>query len=223
MLIDEPGPLDTIHDLLAGAAADGTTPADAEALTTKAASLLAQHGLDRARLAAIDPQDDPLTDQVLDLDNPWATVQAYLLAHLAEVMRCEAIEIDRRGPGARLHLYGYASDMQRTEVLFTSLRTQMTRTLARQHVPETAPSVRAWRRSWLLGWATAAIARVKTADTRAENAEADDVELALVLRDRVLTVRRRADAAYPHTRTTRVTYTGTGYSPGQPPGHDIPF
>jgi hypothetical protein len=159
MLTDEPGPLGTIRDLLAGAAAGGTTPADAEALTARAASLLAQHGLDRARLAAVDPEADQLEDRVIDLDNPWATVWAYLLAHLAEAMRCEAIEIDRRGPGACLHLFGYASDLDRTEVLFASLRTQMTRSLASQQVPATAPSVRAWRRSWLLGWATAAIAR----------------------------------------------------------------
>ena len=210
MPTDSPGPLATIRDLLAGAEAIGATPADAEALTSKAASLLAVHGLDCARLAAAGLEADQLEDRITDLDNPWATVQAYLLAHLADAMRCEAVETDRRGPGSRLHLFGYASDLQRTEVMFTSLRTQMTRTLARQQVPETAASVRAWRRSWLLGWATAAIARVKTAGTRAENAEADDVELALVLRDRVLAVRDRADQAYPHTRTTRVTYTATG-------------
>ena len=210
MTTDDPGPLDTIRDLLAGAAASGTGPADAEALTAKAASLLARHGLDRARLAAIDPEADPIQDRVTDLDNPWATVHAYLLAHLAQAMRCEAIEIDRRGPGACLHLFGYASDLDRTEVLFASLRAQMTRTLAAQHVPATAHNARAWRRSWLLGWATTAITRIKTAEARAENAEADDTELALVLRDRVHAVRHHADQAYPHTRTTRETYTGTG-------------
>jgi hypothetical protein len=200
--------------LLAGAAAGGTGPADAEALTAKAASLLAQHGLDRARLAAVAPEADQLEDRIIDLDNPWATVQAYLLAHLAEVMRCEAVEIDRRGPGACLHLFGHASDLDRTQVLFTSLRAQMTRTLAAQHVPATAHSARAWRRSWLLGWAATAITRIQAAEARAETAEADDTELAPVLHDRVHAVRHRADQAYPHTRTTRETYTDTGFTAG---------
>jgi hypothetical protein len=213
MPTETPGPLAAVRALLASAEADGITPADAEARTARAASLLAQHGLDCARLAAVGLQDDPIADQVIDLDNPWATVQAYLLAHLADAMRCEAIETGRPGPGARLHLFGYASDLQRTEILFTGLRTQMTRALASQQVPATASSVRAWRRSWLLGWATDAIARVKTAEARAEKAEADDIELALVLRDRVHAVRHRADAAYPHTRTTRVTFTDTTAHP----------
>jgi hypothetical protein len=223
MQTDEADPLDTIRTLLAGAAAGGTTPADAEALTDKAASLLAQHGLDRARLAAVTPEADPLEDRLTDLDNPWATVHAYLLAHVARAMRCEAIGIDRRGPGSRLHLFGHASDLERTEILFASLRAQMTRGLASQQVPATAPGVRAWRRSWQLGWAAAATARIKTAEARAENAEAVDAGLAIMLRDRVLTVRRRADAAYPRTRATRETYTGTGYALGHSPGHDAPF
>ena len=76
------------------------------------------------------------------------------------------------------------------------------------HGPPSTPTC--WRRSWLLGWATTAITRIQAAEARAENAEADDTELALVLRDRVHAVRHHADQAYPHTRTTRETYTGTG-------------
>jgi hypothetical protein len=223
MQTGSPGPLATVRDLLAQAESDGTTPADAEALTAKAASLLAQHGLDRARLAAVGLQDDPLADLTVDLDNPWATAQAYLLTQLAEAMRCEAIETGRPGPGTRLHLFGYEADLDRAQILFASLRAQMTVALASQEVPATATSVRAWRRSWLLGWATAAIARVKTAEARAENAEADDIELALVLRDRVHAVRQRADAAYPDTQPTRQTFTGTGYDMGYSHGHEPGF
>jgi hypothetical protein len=36
----------------------------------------------------------------------------------------------------------------------------------------------------------------------------------LVLADRALTVRRLAEQAYPRTRRTRVTYTGSGYADG---------
>src|SRR5579862_5553568 len=90
----------------------------------------------------------------------------------------------------------------------------MNRAPAAQQIPATSTSTRAWRRPWMLSWATAAIDRVKSAETRAEEAEADDIELALVLRDRVHAVRRRADQAYPCTRTTRETMTGTGFDTG---------
>ncbi|MCW2943022.1 MAG: hypothetical protein JWN00_6007 [Actinomycetia bacterium] len=116
MSANPPGPLDRVRALLVSAEVDGITPRDAEALTAKATGLLAQYGLDRVRVA----EADLVTDLVVDLDNPGANVQAYLLAHLAEALRCEAIEIARLGPAARLHLFGYASDIERTEILDTS-------------------------------------------------------------------------------------------------------
>ena len=220
MAASQPGPLARTRELLATAEAEGTTARDAEAATARAAGLLAQYGLDQARLAAVDPRADPLTGRVTDLDNPWATVQAYLLAHLAGALRCEATETTRPGPGARLHLFGHACDITRTEILYASLRIQMTRALAAQQVSATAASARAWRRSWMLGWATAAIARVKAAEAHAENTAEDHTELALVLLDRARAVQRRADEAYPSTRTTRETVTSTGYDSGY--AHGLP-
>src|SRR5271168_223671 len=114
-----PDPLDRVRGLLTEAGADNTTPHDALALTASATSLLAQFGLDRAHMAAVDPEADAPTDLAIDLDNPWANVQAYLLAHLAQALRCEAIEIARPGHGARLHVFGYACDIERTEILYT--------------------------------------------------------------------------------------------------------
>lgn len=219
MTASQPGPLARVRDLLATAEAEATTPHDAEAHTTRAAGMLAHYGLDHARLAAVDPEADPLTDRVTDLDNPWATVQAYLLAHLAGVLRCEAIETARPGPGTRLHLFGYASDLARTGILHASLHVQMTRALACQQVPDAA-SPRAWRRAWMIGWATAATARIRAAETRAENAAEDGTELALALRDRALAVQHRADQAYPCTSTTRETVTSTGYDTGY--AHGLP-
>ena len=44
--------LDRVRKLLAKAEAEGVTPPEAEALTAKAAELMARYGIDRARLAA---------------------------------------------------------------------------------------------------------------------------------------------------------------------------
>jgi hypothetical protein len=49
---------DRVRKLLAKAEADGVTPPDAEALTAKAAELMAWAGIDQALLAAARPETD---------------------------------------------------------------------------------------------------------------------------------------------------------------------
>jgi len=166
--------LDRVRKLLAKAEAEGVTPPEAEALTAKAAELMARYGIDRARLAASRPETDRPGSRVIDIANPWAQVRAHLLAGLAGAMRCQCVLLSTTKPGARIHVFGYASDLERTDILYTSLLLQMARGLAVAVVPPGVRSVRAWRRSWLLGFVTAVITRVKAAEDRAaSSAEAE--------------------------------------------------
>ena len=66
--------LDRVRKLLAKAEAVGVTPHEAEALTAKAAELMAKYGIDRALLAADEPETDRPANRILDIDNPWARV-----------------------------------------------------------------------------------------------------------------------------------------------------
>ncbi len=214
--------LDRVRKLLAKAEDDGVTPAEAEALTAKAAELMARYGIDRALLGALHPGSDSPADRVFDLDNPWAAVKAHLLSGLAAALRCQCVLLNRRAPGSRLHVFGYASDIERADILFTSLLVQMARALAAADIPAAASGAKAWRRSWMLGYASAVVARVRDAEERAARAsDADRTKsgdggpsTALVLADRAMTIRRQAQQAYPRTRQTRVTYTGNGYASG---------
>ena len=214
--------LDRVRKLLAKAEDEGCTPAEAEALTAKAADLMARYGIDRALLGALRPETDSVGDRVFDLDNPWAAVKAHLLAGLAAALRCQCVLLGRREPGSRVHVFGYLSDLERADILFTSLLVQMARALASQPVPACGGGAKAWRRSWMLGYASAVVARVRAAEEAAvASATASDDQAAaggrsaeLVLADRALTVRRQAEHAYPRTRRTRVTYTGSGYADG---------
>lgn len=211
--------LDRVRKLLAKAEAEGVTPHEAEALTAKAAELMARYGIDRVLLAATRPETDKPADQIIDVDNPWAQVKAHLLTGIAAALRCQPILIPRRDPGTRVHIFGYTSDLERTDILYTSLLVQMARALAVTDVPARAGSVRAWRRSWMLGYASAVVARVRAAEDRAAQAADDQTpaegpSTALVLADRSLTVRVRAEQAYPRTRTSRITYSGNGYGDG---------
>jgi hypothetical protein len=201
---------------------DGCTPSEAEALTAKAAELMARYGIDRALLGALRPETDSVGDRVFDLDNPWAAVKAHLLAGLAAALRCQCILLSRREPGSRVHVFGFLSDLERADILFTSLLVQMARALAVQPVPSYGGAAKAWRRSWMLGYASAVVARVRAAEETAvasatsarDGAAGGGPPAELVLADRALTVRRQAEQAYPRTRRTRVTYSGSGYADG---------
>jgi hypothetical protein len=215
--------LDRVRKLLAKAEDDGVTPPEAQALTAKAAELMAKYGIDRALLAADRPETDQPASRILDIDNPWARVKAHLLCGLGSALRCHCILLSTAGPGSRIHVFGYASDIERTDMLYTSVLIQMWHGLAGAQVPDWSNSPRAWRRSWLLGFATAVISRVRAAEHAAAcqataPAAPASSRTALVLADRAQVIRRNAEQAYPLTRTARVTYSGSGYRDGYAQG-----
>ena len=219
--------LDRVRKLLAKAEDEGCTPHEAEALTAKAAELMARYGIDRALLGAVRPDTDRPADRVFELDNPWAGVKAHLLAGLASALRCQCILLNRREPGSRVHVFGYLSDLERADILFTSLLVQMARALALEPVPAYGGRAKAWRRSWMLGYCSAVVARVRAAEEAAVAAASSSADAganghgpsaAVVLADRAVTVRRHAEQAYPRTRKTRVTYSGNGYQAGYQEG-----
>ena len=215
--------LDRVRKLLAKAEDEGCMPHEAEALTAKAAELMARYGIDRALLGAVRPDTDRPADRVFELDNPWAAIKAHLLAGRASALRCQCILLNRREPGSRVHVFGYLSDLERADILFTSLLVQMARALALEPVPAYGGRAKAWRRSWMLGYCSAVVARVRAAEEAAvaaasssarAGADGHGPSAAVVLADRSMTVRRHAEQAYPRTRKTRVTYSGNGYQAG---------
>jgi len=65
----ENGLLDRVRKLLAKAEDEGCSQAEAEALTAKAAELMARYGIDRALLGALHPETDKPGDRVFTLAN----------------------------------------------------------------------------------------------------------------------------------------------------------
>lgn len=215
--------LDRVRKLLSQAEDDSVTPAEAQAFTAKAAALMAKYGIDRALLAAERPESDQPANRILDIDNPWAREKAHLLSGLASALRCQCILLASSRPGSRVHVFGFASDIERTDLLYTSVLIQMSHGLAGAPVPDWSSSPRAWRRSWLLGFATAVIARVREAEHGAvlvatNGRSAAGERTAIVLADRSLIIRRQVETAYPVTRKAKVTYSGSGYRDGYAQG-----
>ena len=218
--------LDRVRKLLAKAEDEGCSAAEAEALIAKAAELMARYGIDRALLGALHPETDRPADRHFTLVNPWGDVKRHLLAGLASALRCQCVQVQTE-TGTRLHVFGYTSDLERADILFTSLLVQMARALAREPVPAAGNSAKAWRRSWMLGNCSAVVARIRAAAEAAvagaapgagPGAPAGRQSAALVLADRSLVLRRQVAAAYPRLRKARVTYSGGGYSRGYAEG-----
>jgi hypothetical protein len=218
--------LERVRALLAKAEDPAATPAEAEAFMAKATELMAKYGIERAMLGTHAPDSDKLTDRVFTTSNPWGAEKAKLLYWLADAMRCRPLMLGKEDSTARIHVFGYGSDLERVDLLFTSLLLQMTNGLGKAPVPSWE-SPRAYRRSWLIGFVDVVTARVKAAEQRAAaEAETHPVahgsartgSTALVLADRRTAVDQAFTEQYPRTRRQRTTYSGTGAQAGRAAG-----
>ncbi|WP_329105295.1 DUF2786 domain-containing protein [Micromonospora sp. NBC_01699] len=195
--------LDKVRKLLAMAEDPACTEAEAAAFMAKATDLIARYGVDRALLAARDPTTDPVGDRVVDLLAPYALDKAGLLAAVADALRCRSVR-RRSGSGFAMHLFGFASDLERVELLFTSLLVQAAHGLAATPVP-LGDQPAAFRRSWLAGFAYSVSQRLRAAESAAAADPAGvpvgHTSMALVLADRSTRVQRRLAEVYPRLRT----------------------
>ncbi|MFF0174724.1 DUF2786 domain-containing protein [Micromonospora profundi] len=208
--------LSKVRKLLAQAEDPACTPAESAAFTAKATELIARYGVDRALLAARDPTTDPVGDRVLDIVAPYARDKVGLLAAVAEPLRCRCVRRPR-GNGFTLHLFGFASDLERVDLLFTSLLVQAAHGLAATPVPE-GEHLAAFRRSWLAGFAEVIGGRLWAAE-RAAASEPGTPSMALVLADRSDRVQRRLAEEYPRLRTAAPRrLAGTGFGSGAEAG-----
>lgn len=195
-----------VRKILAKAEDPAATPAEAEIYTAKASELIATYGIDSALLAERSPGSDPVTSRVVVLEAPYALDKSALLSGVALALRCQAVQRTRYDDGAKvisMHLFGFASDLLRAEVLYTSLLLQATTALQRVRAPA-GESVAAFRRSWIAGFASAVVHRLDEAEDRArhcaEDRPATGRSVALVLADRSVAVRNVMEAEYPYLR-----------------------
>ncbi|MFI0791809.1 DUF2786 domain-containing protein [Micromonospora rubida] len=205
-----------VRKLLAKAEDPACTPEESAAFTAKATELIARYGVDRALLAARDPATDPVGDRVVEVVAPYARDKAGLLAAVVAPLRCRCVR-RRHGSGFAMHLFGFASDLERVDLLFTSLLVQAAHGLAGAVVP-VGEHPAAFRRSWLAGFAQVVGTRLVAAEAGAV-ADSGGPSVALVLADRSDRVQRRVAEAYPRLRTAAPRrLAGTGFGSGAEAG-----
>jgi hypothetical protein len=215
--------LERVRKLLAKAEDPACPPAEAAALNDKAAELIAKYGVDRALLAAATPEVDPVGDRVVRLDPPYALDKATLLAAVAWALRCRSVRRKQWGGAAyaySMHLFGCESDLERADLVFTSLLVQASYGLAAAQIPP-QEAIATFRRSWLAGFTRAVEQRLRAAESRASAAAPHSgPSVALVLADRRDRVARRLAEVYPRLGTAaprRLMGSGAreGYAAGQ--------
>ncbi|MCX4575664.1 DUF2786 domain-containing protein [Streptomyces sp. NBC_01571] len=210
-----------VRALLAKAEDPASTTAEAEAFTAKATELMAKYGIERALLADSVSDSDALTDRIITMSNPWAREKQSLVSGIVDALRGQAVLRDK-GSLHRVHMFGFQSDLERAELLYTSLLLQMAQQLNRVEVPW-GDNARSYRRSWILGFRQEVVRRIKEAEARAVAASAPQSQPAgrsteLVLADRSALVEQRVFAEFGKLRRRRTTYRGSGYGAGQAAG-----
>jgi len=208
--------LDKVRKLLAKAEDPACTPAEAEALTAKAAQLITKYGIDQALLSARRPDAPDVGNRRVVLDAPYAREKASLLHVVARAASCRSV-----GLGAdTVHLFGFEADLDCASLLFASLLIQAARAVTTTPIPP-AEHVAAWRRTWYAGFTHAVASRFAEATARA-TAEARGESgpgVELVLATRTTTVDRAVTDHYPTLlRGRRRRLSGGGYTQGRQAG-----
>lgn len=224
--------LETVRSLLAKAEAT-PFPEEAEAFNAKAAELMTRYAIEEAALwATRPPQPSDVVEIRIEMPPPFIAQKSLLAAGVAEAHGCLSVRLDsgRQGAPALISIVGLATSVSNVEALITSLLVQLAVAMARAdavratdiRTPSTASETAAWRRSFIAGFGSSIISRLREQQAAAiangapqgagEGAEGKGVVVgteapstALVLAKRDAHVRSEFNRRFPFIRTTRVS------------------
>jgi len=213
--------LERIRNLLAKAERTDNEH-ERDTFTSAAAALIAKYGIDQAMLGAETKQDKPTMRRIEMHGGQHAARRMELFSWLADAMRCKVM-FTTSGRHYRIaHIYGFESDIDRVELLYTSLLLQVTSALNRLKTPYGENS-RAYRNSWIKGFIWKAVQMVMAREAQAVN-EAEDSEVgtskALVLASREQRVEAFFKEANPglKRRKTAPSSSAAGWQDGEAAG-----
>jgi hypothetical protein len=199
--------LDRIRALLAKAEST-TFPEEAEAYTAKAQELMARHSIDAALLDASAPTHAEPVAVRIGVDAPYEGPKSILLSVVAKANRCRAVWSKEYGFN---HVFGFETDLELVELLYTSLLVQATAAMTAQGPRRDRSgrsSTRSFRQSFLTAYAYRIGERLTGATERASAdaaAEMGGSALLPVLAAREEAVRERVESAFPSLVHQRVS------------------
>jgi hypothetical protein len=216
-----------IIKLLAKAERAGS-PEEAEAFFAKAADLQAKHAIDEIMLnAAAGKNADDVEDKTYDLTGIYSKAHILMLNALARELNCRVIQYSSGGSkNLRARVHGFHSDLERLDILFTSVMVQASRSLkqwwgAQDSSWWTAAEKFQARKSYIIGYGEGAATKLRESmRTAVAEHKSGEPGVSLVLVDRKDKVDAAVAAAHGRLGTARSTKvngaaTRAGRSDGQ--------
>lgn len=197
-----------IRALLAKAEDEAATAPEAEALSAKAAELMEKYSIDQAMLDAAAKISDPGKASgkpgkprvIFFTGQDFTGHKQDLLHAVAEHNGCSTVVTSTGGPEPRSYVFGYDSDLDLTEMLFTSLVLQAAHALLAEDIPF-GDTPRSFNSAWWAAYANKIAYRLSNMRWAAEReAEKATPGTALVLKDRKAEVAAAVKAEFPDTR-----------------------
>lgn len=194
-----------------------------ETFMNAAMAQMARYGIEQAHIDACDPgrRRRPIRRAIHLPVAAWGRQRADLAWAVVEAMRCKAVIFTARARRPyRVEIIGFQSDVDRAELMFTSLLLQMADELMRVRTPA-GENARTYRKQWIVGYRTQVVARIAERERRAEQeqeaatADASSASTALVLADRARRVQAAYREAFPEVRKgPKTKVRGSGYADG---------
>ncbi|WP_233579665.1 DUF2786 domain-containing protein [Verrucosispora sp. FIM060022] len=207
--------LDRVRALLAKAESTAF-PAEAETYTAKAQELVTRHSLDEALLAARGGDATPVVPYArrIGVDHPHEREKASLLDVVARANRCHTVSSPEL---AFSTVFGFDTDIDAVDLLYTSLLVQAHRAMARAEPPGGKAGrnrLKAFRQSFLVAFAVRIDERLTDAAQRAlaqvtagsgGTGVSDPADLLPVLASRDEQIRETMRQVFPHTVRARAS------------------
>lgn len=197
-----------IRRLLDLAADERTAEVERERAMNKATELMANHGVTEMMLNAYSrTTTDEIISKPIRLGNPYSSQKSTLLAWIANALTCKTVTWNHGREYHHAEVTGFRSDVERVELLYTSLLLQMFN--GAQNVQpnhwDTTPTA-TFRKNWMEGFASHVSHRIAVAEKAArdsydrEHTGTGGPGTALVVVERRTLVEKTFAAKYPRLR-----------------------
>ena len=233
---DTAAQLRVIRKLLSRAESTDFEP-ERDACLAKVAELMARHSIEEAFVWARrdDAGRETPIERIIEIPHPYAARKSILYDAVGRHNGCSVINLGAYGGEVqRVAVIGFRGDVDRVEVLVTSLLLQLTREMLAggpANRGSSGSATAAWRRSFITAFAWRVSERLAAARRDRESEKARQASatgsgdsqprepgpsLALVLADRNDAVQDEVRRRYPRLRTTRINAGSSqhGYNAG---------
>lgn len=211
--------LDKVRKLLNQAEDPSVTTAEADAFKETAYNIMVKHSIDETMLSLNDVADVVISI-MKQFKMTYGISKASLFNAIASAHRCKSVKL--LGTEKKYHIFGYRSDIESTEALYTMLLLHAESMLIKTRIPD-GVHMKTFTSSWWAGY-------VNEIHSRLNKAKADiDADLepgtVIVLRDRALNAEAAQIRTYPKLGKAAKRYyrSSAAFNAGKAAGKNANF